>query len=397
MLLRPRRAFTLIELLVVIAIIAILAVVVVLTLNPAQLLAQSRDANRVSDLATLNSAIGLYQTDVPSGNMGTSSVIYTSLPDASSTCGTQGLLTLPSGYTYHCASPTTYRTTNGTGWIPLDFQNISSGSPFGSLPTDPTNQSSSGLYYTYTTNGSQYQILAPMESQKYKGTINGPLGNGVDIQGSYQVSGPVGYWPLDEGSGTIAYDRSGNGNNGTWQGTAAYAPGSVESSAASFNGSNYIEIPNPQNGILDSPNMTVVAWIDPLTISGSSHTGIIAKGNAGPEDYLFGLWPGGDLKLSYNDGSWHDFQSGIVPALATWQQVAWVVHAGSGVDFYVNGFYKQTISGSIALPTTSYPLWLGTTAPNSADAKFNGLMNDVRIYDRVLSPREIQTLYYAGK
>jgi prepilin-type N-terminal cleavage/methylation domain-containing protein len=47
--------FTLIELLVVIAIIAILAVVVVLTLNPVQLLAESRDANRVSDMATLQS------------------------------------------------------------------------------------------------------------------------------------------------------------------------------------------------------------------------------------------------------------------------------------------------------------------------------------------------------
>ncbi len=63
----PRRGFTLIELLVVIAIIAILAVVVVLTLNPAQLLAQSRDANRVSDLATLQSAISLYTVDQGGG------------------------------------------------------------------------------------------------------------------------------------------------------------------------------------------------------------------------------------------------------------------------------------------------------------------------------------------
>src|ERR1039457_302059 len=70
-----RSAFTLIELLVVIAIIAILAVVVVLTLNPAQLLAQSRDATRVSDMATLNSALSLYQIDHGgTGNMGTSSV-----------------------------------------------------------------------------------------------------------------------------------------------------------------------------------------------------------------------------------------------------------------------------------------------------------------------------------
>jgi prepilin-type N-terminal cleavage/methylation domain-containing protein len=52
-----RKAFTLIELLVVIAIIAILAVVVVLTLNPAEILKQSRDSNRVSDMDTLTHAL----------------------------------------------------------------------------------------------------------------------------------------------------------------------------------------------------------------------------------------------------------------------------------------------------------------------------------------------------
>ena len=80
-----RSGFTLIELLVVIAIIAILAVVVILTLNPAQLLAQSRDANRVSDMATLNSAINLYETDQGGSSgysLGTVSTSYISVPDS---------------------------------------------------------------------------------------------------------------------------------------------------------------------------------------------------------------------------------------------------------------------------------------------------------------------------
>src|SRR3989338_10096227 len=59
--------FTLIELLVVIAIVAVLSVVVVLALNPAELLRQARDSNRISDLATLKSALSFYSTDV-SGN-----------------------------------------------------------------------------------------------------------------------------------------------------------------------------------------------------------------------------------------------------------------------------------------------------------------------------------------
>ena len=100
-----RSAFTLIELLVVIAIIAILSIVVVLTLNPAESLRQTRDSNRLSDLSVLSSAIAQYQTDQSiissSGAMGTSSVIYVSLPDTNastsigSNCSSLNLPTLP--------------------------------------------------------------------------------------------------------------------------------------------------------------------------------------------------------------------------------------------------------------------------------------------------------------
>ena len=49
---------------VVIAIIAILSVVVILTLNPAELLRQSRDSNRISDLSVTKSAIAFYLASV---------------------------------------------------------------------------------------------------------------------------------------------------------------------------------------------------------------------------------------------------------------------------------------------------------------------------------------------
>ncbi len=169
---RSRAAFTLIELLIVIAIIAILAVVVVLTLNPAQLLAQSRDANRVSDMATLNSAINLYQTDqagTSSFSLGTSTSVYISIPDSTSaTCSDLGLPALPAGYSYACAGGAAYRNASSSGWIPVNFNQISSGAPFGSLPVDPVNQTSSGLYYTYSASSSKFEITALPESQKQK-------------------------------------------------------------------------------------------------------------------------------------------------------------------------------------------------------------------------------------
>lgn len=174
--LHPRRGFTLIELLVVIAIIAILAVVVVLTLNPAQLLAQSRDANRVSDLATLSAAVNLYTTDQAGAStfsLGSSTITYVSTPDPNATttagtdCGDMGANFLAGGY-FRCSTTSTYRNVSSTGWLPVNFNAISSGSPFGSLPVDPVNSTSSNLYYTYEPFGSTFRITANAESKKYQ-------------------------------------------------------------------------------------------------------------------------------------------------------------------------------------------------------------------------------------
>src|SRR5690349_16335843 len=75
-----KKGFTLVELLIVIGILAVLATTAVVILNPAQLLAQARDSQRLSDLASLQSALALYVTD-------------TTTPDMDgplATCGTAG-------------------------------------------------------------------------------------------------------------------------------------------------------------------------------------------------------------------------------------------------------------------------------------------------------------------
>src|ERR1035441_9317241 len=262
-----RKGFTLIELLVVIAIIAVLPVVVVLVLNPAELLRQSRDSNRISDIATLANALGIYNADQSGASgfrLGSSSVVYISIPDpsATSTAGDQcqglGLIALPTTYIYHCAASSTYRNVNGTGWIPVNLASTTTGSPLGALPVDPINSSSSRLYYTYTINGTNYEVTSVMESTKYGvGGTNDVISNdGGPLASVYQKGSKFGlepldygdntllaYWPFNEGMGTIAYDDSGNGNNGTWSGTPAgssgyYSGGKAGNWAGYFAGSN---------------------------------------------------------------------------------------------------------------------------------------------------------------
>ncbi len=163
-----KKGFTLIELLVVIAILAILSVVVILTLNPAQMLRQARDSQRVSDMATLKSAVSLYLADItnPAANgLGASSTCYASNAVAAMTSGCGGRMTASTVVTSTAANAAS---TTGGGWIPINFGAISSGSPVGSLPIDPVNNAT--YFYSYATNASpnyQFEINARMESIRY--------------------------------------------------------------------------------------------------------------------------------------------------------------------------------------------------------------------------------------
>jgi len=426
-----RYAFTLIELLVVIAIIAILAVVVVLTLNPAELLKQSRDSNRLSDMATVQNALNIYSTDLsgtPGFSMGNASSVYLSLPDTSNICANLNLpTTSPSSVNYACASATSSRNINGSGWIPVNFASTTAGSPLSSLPIDPTNQSSTGLYYSYYANGTQYEATAIFESSKYKTQYsqkplvqNYPgvdaVGNSLTINPLFNPSGLVGYWPMDEGSGLSTIDASGNGNTGTLITASTtcgssclpqWSAGKIGNNALTFNGltstnGNWVDAGNASN--LTIPNaVTMAAWVK-ITLAGPSYAGIILKGYlGGSQNYFLQETSGGSFQTgfgatggnsnvalssggNYNDANWH-FIVAIIDTI------------NEKIYMYIDG--KQVSS---ATPTgtslgqmvpSSYDLVIGTRL--DTHGTFPGLIDDVRVYNRVLSLAEIQSLYNAQR
>lgn len=155
---KNQRGFTLIELLVVIAIISILSVVVILTLNPAELLRQARDSNRIADMSTLKTALGQYLADV------NPAVLTSDYSD----CGLSntGVSIEDCGFTEdYTVAASSSRAVDGTGWMPVDFTDISSGAPIGTLPVDPTN--SGAAVYRYAASSTLiYEINAVMESTK---------------------------------------------------------------------------------------------------------------------------------------------------------------------------------------------------------------------------------------
>jgi chitodextrinase len=207
--------------------------------------------------------------------------------------------------------------------------------------------------------------------------------------------------------GTTATDSSGNGITGTLVNTPTWAAGKI-SNALSFSGTNqYVSTGTPGSlANLQNSGMTVMAWIRPNSAGGGGGLGrIIDKGNS-----------------TSNNGWWFTFvnpttirlqvatfgtpvlirDSTSVVAMSTWQHVAATWDGsknGTGIHIYVNGVLTdgttQNATGT-AQSDAALTLAIGNRASDGARG-FDGLIDDVRIYNAVLSATQIQTIATDGQ
>ena len=186
---------------------------------------------------------------------------------------------------------------------------------------------------------------------------------------------------LDETSGTTASDWSGNNQTATAVGTT-WTSGRF-GGAASFDGaSDRIDLP-AQGGFYNTA-FTLEAWVRKSTakkdvaILGSwTGTGAMLW-----VDYLGGryyLTLGGDLSF-YLD-------SGRTPTVGQWEHVA-ATYDGTTARFYVNGV--QVASKAFAGPVGNSNTWRLGAYNATPSGFFDGQIDNVRVYDRALSPTEIE-------
>lgn len=233
--------FTLLELLIVIGIMVILGTVLVLVLNPAEALKKARDNQRISDLQTIKTAIGLFITEVSGANLdldgtilnavcltnptGTANVnaqIFYSAPfatdpscSASLTPGSDAETGADFSSTDFCryATVANYNKVDSNGWIPIDLTQIRGGSPISNLPIDPTNTiasangstpTSADFVYRYGcqngVGGSSaksaylFEVNTPLESTTYAGK---KTSDGGDNDTFYEVGNSLRILPTE--------------------------------------------------------------------------------------------------------------------------------------------------------------------------------------------------------
>jgi hypothetical protein len=201
--------------------------------------------------------------------------------------------------------------------------------------------------------------------------------------------GLVGQW-LCSGN---TNDTSGSGNNGTATGALTFTADrhGTTSAACAFNGSNAsVQIPSSTSlGVTTTWSLS--AWVNPNSFSAlagiaSKYQTINAKGIA---VRLANTSPFNGIDV--NEGSYiTDAATGFLTA-STWTHVGVTVN-GLMVNIFINGSLAYASTAGYATQTNSDPLALGV---DYANRFFNGAIDDVRLYDRVLSPAEIEALFLA--
>ncbi len=207
------------------------------------------------------------------------------------------------------------------------------------------------------------------------------------------ISGLVGAYSFNEGTGTSVADASGNSNTGTIVG-ASWTAGGKYGSALSFDGSSsYIDLGNPA-ALGMTGSMTVSAWIN--AASNPPDDGIIVAKSDGALGWQFKTSPDTGpetfgLAVSSSDGSLIQRYSTTVRSLNTWYYVAGVYNASAGtLSIYVNGVLDNgvligTVPASQA--NSSVNVNIGR---RGGGYYFNGVIDEVRIYNRALAQSEIQ-------
>ncbi|MGW1667474.1 LamG domain-containing protein [Streptomyces sp. NPDC002324] len=202
-------------------------------------------------------------------------------------------------------------------------------------------------------------------------------------------------YKLDETSGTVAHDSSGQGRDGTVNGTVDW-----DGDGMAFNGSNtYVKAPNNIMAGLNSISVAFDVWIDPDMGKPYFFYGLGNTSGSNGNGYLFTTGNTFRTSVSMTDyTAKQDIQPSGAPyqlARGMWKHVTYTQTGNTGI-LYENGVEKARKTNVTIAPGA---IGGGTTTANylgrslySNDLYFKGRMRDFRVYNRALSTSEVRAI-----
>jgi len=199
----------------------------------------------------------------------------------------------------------------------------------------------------------------------------------------------AGWWPMDEGSGTVANDISGLGNHGAFSGGVSWATSYINGKNLSFDGVDGQLVMTHNSTLAITGNMTMVVWAKYAAWDWHMFLTKTNGGTAGP--YMAYVNASrGTIEFHRGNGTLHDYIESTDPGpLSTWHCVA-VTMSGTTVTHYLNG----ASNGSGTLSTTIGDSATDMRFGNRPDGFWlTGEAANVRLFSRALAASEIAALY----
>jgi len=196
------------------------------------------------------------------------------------------------------------------------------------------------------------------------------------------------YWPLNDNSDSTVRDYISD-NHGTVYGASSGFNGLLDQTAYDFNGSSdYIKV---ENGFLSGSTLTASVWVK-IDGKGDDSWNRIIDIQDGKNNNTHGfVWDEDDNRYGFFTPSGNAYVNTDI-ATGTWLHLTGVLTENEAI-FYVNGIRDASVSSSSSF--SDLKVCIGKRYDKNDHT--NGKICEVRLYDRPLTPQEVQYLYQAGR
>jgi len=216
------------------------------------------------------------------------------------------------------------------------------------------------------------------------------LENSLELR--VQPNGLIGHYSFDQAAGGTVVDDSSNSNTATFTGTPTWTTGKVNGGMTGFSASDYASV--NANSTYNVSAITACVWMN-LTTS-SSNPVALSRSLGSPD--TTGMW-----SIGFNGGSTprvRMYANGVNNTLfnpaavgtGTWNQVC-LTYDGGDFIMYTNGAEVDRVALNDPMASFSYPVRIG--AISSGSQPLLGVVDEAKIYSRVLNAQEIKAEYDA--